>query len=158
LDKTVIVLEVGIRNKGDSISKDKRHGVLDCLHYFALEENFEHGCKVRPNVAPDLDVNVVAIYINQDIKRLNRWNSAPVRGILGGKRDSQTEIYGVHLHISVTSGHKNTQAFVSEITRVENTRKILAQQVNAVLGRLPSHRDVVGILRNCEVVAVRVVL
>ena len=59
--------ELGIQGVWNSRRQSISHSILNQVNDGALEEDFESSSEVRPDVAPDLDVDVVAVDVDENI-------------------------------------------------------------------------------------------
>jgi len=51
----------------DFVGQNIIDGRVDTINDCTLEENFKHTCEVGPNIAPDMNIDIIAINIDIDI-------------------------------------------------------------------------------------------
>lgn len=110
--------ELGIDRIGNRGSQSVCDGVLDKPNNGALEENFKGRSEIGPNVSPDLNVNIMAFYIDENIDCINSWCHITARILLGNERETQTDVDSLHPNLSVALGDENP-FFGAEVVSVE---------------------------------------
>ena len=68
-------LHLAVQELRDGRRQSISYRVLNKINDGALEEDFESTGEVRPDVSPDLDVDIVAIDINEDINSADCWHN-----------------------------------------------------------------------------------
>ena len=99
--------ELGVEGRGNGGRQNVCDRVLDELDDGALEENLEGSGKVGPNVAPDLDVDVVTVDIDKDVDRVDSGDNLAIRQSLGGKGETHANVDGIHLDLEMTFSNKD---------------------------------------------------
>ena len=130
-----------VKELGNCGSQSVFDSVLNESNNGALEEDLEGTGEIRPDVTPDLDVNVVTVDVNKDIDSADRWDDFAVRSSLGTKFETHANVDGVHIDLGVASGDEDP--FVStERVCVEFGCKIFHIQCDCVLGFINCKDDV----------------
>jgi hypothetical protein len=76
---------LSIEELRDSGRQSVCDGILDKTNNGALEEDFEGGSEVGPDVSPDLDINIVAVDVNEDINSTDSGDDLAIGQSLGGE-------------------------------------------------------------------------
>ena len=122
----------------------------------ALEEDFESSGEVRPDVAPDLDVDVVAIDIDEDIDSADSRHNFALRCGLCREGEAQANVDSVHNDVGVTLGNKDPRVG-AEVVRVEGGGEVIHGQSKRIICGIGGEAHIRGVLLHANVVVVQVV-
>lgn len=153
---TVSSSEESVSEFGDGSGKGVCDGVLNKLNDGALEEDFESGSEISPDVTPDLDVNVVAVDVDKDVNGVHSGDNAAISKGLGLERKTKSDVDGVHLHLGMALGDKDPRVSTERV-RVEVGAQVVAGKFNGVVGDINIKDDISGVLRYRDMVAVQVI-
>lgn len=67
MEISIVFLELIIRDLRNQGVERCSHRITDHINNGALEKDLENGCKISPETTSDVDLDIIAVNINNDI-------------------------------------------------------------------------------------------
>jgi len=143
----ICCLNNAINRSRSNCLKSSGNTGFNSVHDIPNKENFKRGGKSRPNIAIDLDINIVTIDISIDINRGKfRNETSSIGSLFCFKFEAGLDHDSIDLDFNVARGNENTKRLVPEFVSIEGTGQIVTAHHNGVVLNISDDSYIVDVL------------